>query len=191
MTHFDDFLGLDSRDLTRCRRLLFHGRSGSGKTTAIEHLLATRFRDREVHRVAGPPYAATPLPVQPGAVIAVDEIESWRDLRHLLQLVRVDATLLIATHVAPALFPLVGIFPDAVFRTDDDRDKIGRHLARRNVAASTAAIRAYCRRFGATYTDADLIMERCPGASFDTALFRFLKFDDLALSNRAHPVRQS
>lgn len=191
MTHFDDFLGLDARDLSRCRRMLFHGLSGSGKTTAIEHLLATQFRDREVHRVAGPPYSAAPAAVQPGAVVAVDEIESLRDLRHLLPLVRLDATLMIATHVAPALFPVVGIFPDAVFRTDGDREKLGRHLARRNVAASPAAIREYCRRFGATYTDADLILERYPERSFDAALARFLKFDDIVLSRRAHPVRQS
>lgn len=191
MTRFDDFLGLDSRDLSRCRRVLFHGRSGSGKTTAIEHLLATQFRDRDVHRIAGPPFAATPAAVRPGAVIAVDEIESLRDLRHLLPLLRLDATLLIATHVAPMFFPVAGIVPGAVFRTDRDQEKLSRHLAWHNVAASAAAIREYCRRFGATYTDADLIMERYPGGSFDAALARFLKFDDLVLSKRAHPVRQS
>jgi hypothetical protein len=190
MTHFDDFLGLDARDLSRSRRVLFHGRSGSGKTTAIEHLLATQFRDRDVHRVAGPPYPGAPVAVQPGAVIAVDEIESLRDLRHLLRFARLDAMLMIATHVAPAFFPLAGIFPDAVFRTDRDREKVGRHLARSNVSASAAAIREYCRRFGATYTDADLIMERYPLGSFDAALARFLKFDDIVLSKRAHPVRQ-
>lgn len=192
MTHFDDFLGLDSRDLTRCRRLLFHGRSGSGKTTAIEHVLATQFRDCKVHRVVGPPYAKGRPAVEPGAVlaavIAVDEIESLRDLRHLMALARLDATLIIATHVAPALFPLAGIVPDAVFRTDQDREKVRRHLARRDVTASPAAIGEYCRRFGATYTDADLIMERYPGRSFDAALARFLKFDHLALSSRSRPL---
>lgn len=191
MTRFDDFLGLDDRDLSRCRCVLFHGRSGSGKTTAIEHLLATQFRDHDVHRIAGPPFAATPAAVPPGAVIAVDEIESLRDLRHLLPLLRLDATFLIATHVAPAFFPVAGIVPGAVFRTDCDQEKLGRHLAWRNVAASPAAIREYCRRFGATYTDADLIMERYPEGSFDAALARFFKFDDLVLSKRAHPVRQS
>jgi hypothetical protein len=123
-------------------------------------------------------------------VIAVDEIESLRDLRHVLRFARLDAALMIATHVAPALFPLAGVLPDAVFRTDGDREKIGRHLARRNVAASPAAIGEYCRRFGATYTDADLIMERYPEGSFDEALARFLKFDHIVLSRRAHPVRQ-
>ena len=187
MTYFDDFLGLGALDLSRARRVLFHGRSGSGKTTAIEHLLATQFRGRAVRWIAGPPYPAGPVAAEPGAVIAVDEIESLRDLRQLLPLRRLDATLLIATHVHPALFPLCGIVPDAVFRTDRDRAKLARHLARRNVAASPAAIGEYCRRFGATYTDADLIVERCPGRSFDAALARFLKFDDIVLSKR--PVR--
>ena len=184
MTHFDDFLGLDERDLSRCRRVLFYGRSGSGKSTAIEHLLETQFADRSHRSIVGPPFEHIEQPFDRGVVIAVDEIESFLDLRHLLPVLRLDATLLIATHVAPALFPVVGCFPDAVFRTDRDSEKIGRYLARRNLAASAAAVREYCTRFGATYTDVDLILERYPNRGFDEALGRFMKFDCIEMSSR-------
>jgi len=184
MTHFDDFLGLGERDLSRCRRVLFYGRSGSGKSTAIEHLLETQFSDRARRFLFGPPFERIERPLHPGVVIAVDEIESLRDLPHLLPLLRLDATLLIATHVAPAWFPLVGCLPDAVFRTDSDSGKIGRYLARKNLSASPTAVQEYCRRFGATYTDVDLILERYPHRGFDEALGRFLKFDDINLSPR-------
>ena len=184
MTPFDDFLGLDRRDLARCRRVLFHGRSGSGKSTSIEHLLETQFADRAQRFVFGPPFEHIEKPFDRGVVIAVDEIESFRDLRHLLPLLRLDATLLIATHVAPALFPVVGCFPDAVFRTDRDGEKIERYLARKKLKASTRAVREYCTRFGATYTDVDLILERYPDCGFDEALGRFLKFDCIELSAR-------
>ena len=184
MTPFDDFLGLGKRDLSRCRRVLFHGRSGSGKSTAIEHLLETQFAARERHVIAGPPFQRVEKPLHRDVVIAVDEIESFRDLRHLLPLLRLDATLLIATHVAPALFPVVGCFPDAVFRTDRDSEKIGRYLASKSLTASARAVREYCTRFGATYTDVDLILERYPDLGFDEALGRFLKFDCIDLSPR-------
>jgi energy-coupling factor transporter ATP-binding protein EcfA2 len=190
MTHLDDFLGLGDRDLSRCRRVLFHGRSGSGKSTAIKHLLETQFADRARRSLLGPPFERIERPVDRGAVIAVDEIESFRDLRQLLPLIRLDATLLIATHVAPAWFPLVGCVPDAIFRTDTDSDKIGRYLARKNLTASPAAVREYCRRFGATYTDVDLILERYPHRGFDEALSRFLKFDWIDLSKRVPLVRK-
>jgi hypothetical protein len=182
MTHFDDFLGLGNRDLSRCRRVLFYGRSGSGKSTAIEHLLETQFADRARQFLVGPPFDRIEKPVERGAVIAVDEIESFRDLRQLLPLFRLDATLLIATHVAPAWFPLVGCVPDAIFRTDSDSEKIRRYLARKNLTASPIAVLEYCRQFGATYTDVDLILERYPHRGFDEALSRFLKFDGIKLS---------
>jgi hypothetical protein len=181
---------LNGRDLSRCRRVLFYGRSGSGKSTAIEHLLETQFVHRARRYLLGPPFDRLVRPLDRGTVIVVDEIESFRDLRQLLPLLRVDATLLIATHVAPAWFPLAGCFPDAVFRTDADSEKIGRYLARRNLTASSSAVLEYCRRFGATYTDVDLILERYPHLGFDEALGRFLKFDCIDLSERVHLVRK-
>ena len=39
---FDDFLGLLAEDLARVRTLVLHGRSGSGKSTTLRHLLGNR-----------------------------------------------------------------------------------------------------------------------------------------------------
>ena len=158
---FDDFLGLSALDLSSYGLIVFHGRSGSGKSTAIEFLLQNHFRNR--------------------AVIVVDEIATPLDLVRARRLLRSSTTRLVASHVPPFLFRLFAR-RIAVFRTDRDSSKIARHLQRRGVRASNAAVDEYVRRFGATYTDVDLILERYSKGDFDRALGRFLKFDDLRLS---------
>jgi len=173
---FDDFLGLAARDFSRHRLIVFQGESGSGKTTALRFLLQ-RHRDFAARRhfyLQGPPFAeAGPPP----PVIAVDEAAGAEDLRLVDALLRRGKTVLLATHVGVGRLrlrhPLVRA---AVFRTDAGTDKIARHLRRRGIAASVQAVEAYVRRFGATYTDLDLVLERSPGASFDQALARFLRF---------------
>ncbi|HUP50161.1 MAG TPA: hypothetical protein VNA04_15355 [Thermoanaerobaculia bacterium] len=157
MTVFDDHLGLAGRDLTPFRLILFHGRSGSGKSTAIRFLLENSFRDRPVE--------------------VVDEIGALRDLFRMRALLRNNVTLLVATHVHPFWFRLLAPGRMLVFHTDRDPSKIARHLARLGVSATPAAVQAYVGRFGATYTDAELIMERWPSPIFDHSLARFLKFD--------------
>ena len=158
--HFDDFLGLGARDFSRHRLIAFVGESGSGKSTAIRFLLerhpdfARRGRD----------------------VVVADEVPRVADLARLWEPARRGATLLVASHLPAAWFralcPLLG---GAVFRTDRDTGKISRYLQRRKVPASARAVEAYVRRFGATYTDVDIIVERFPAASFDASLARFLR----------------
>lgn len=159
MTVFDDFLGLAGRNWSSYRLILFHGRSGSGKSTAIRYLLEHAFRDRPV--------------------LVIDEVATPRDLIPLRKLLAGQTTTLIATHIHPAWFRLISAAPCIAFRTDRGEAKIMRYLARQGIRGSQAAVAEYVRRFGATYTDADLIMERYPAPSFDLALSRFLKFDRL------------
>jgi hypothetical protein len=47
------------------------------------------------------------------------------------------------------------------------------------VAYSTDAVQAYCRRYGANYVDAEVIVERFPGRRFDEALAGFERFCSL------------
>jgi hypothetical protein len=156
MIHFDDFLGLAATDLTPYRTVIFHGRSGSGKSTAIEFLLGTRLAGR-------------------AGVVVVDEITTLSDLIRERGRLRSGGTLLVATHVSPTLVRLIAPSPAIVFHTDRDETKIARHIERRGISASAAVIETYVRRFGATYTDADLIMERWPAPSFDRSYATFLK----------------
>jgi hypothetical protein len=160
MTTFDDFLGLAEMDLSRYRTIIFHGRSGSGKSTAISYLRETMFPDARV----------------------IDEITTYRDLmKH-----RFDThPLLIATHVAPVLLRVLSPKPAIVFHTDREGSKIARHLARLGMPVSPRTLEEYVRAFGATYTDAELIMERWPARSFDESFARFRKFGRIDSSSRA------
>jgi energy-coupling factor transporter ATP-binding protein EcfA2 len=157
---FDDFLGLGARDFSRHRLVVFVGRSGSGKSTAIRFLLGRL----------------------PGSRV-IDEIAHAGDLVGLWAPLAAGERLLVASHLSAACFlalrPFIKV---AVFRTDRSADKIARYLERRGIGASARALRAFVRRYGATYTDAELIMERFPGASFDASLARFERFCSLHAS---------
>ena len=160
MKGFDDFLGLAGMDLSRYRTLIFHGRSGSGKSTAIAYLRETAFPDARV----------------------IDEITTYRDLVRWSARGLGGHRLLIATHIAPNLLRLLAPKPAIVFHTDREGAKIARHLARLGMAASPETIAEYVRTFGATFTDADLIMEQWPSPSFDQSFARYLKFGRIELS---------
>ena len=158
--HFDDFLGLAARDFSCHRLIAFVGESGSGKSTAIRFLM-------ERH----PDFAG-----RRRDVVVVDEVLRVVDLARLWQLARRGATLLVASHLPAAWFHALGaLVGGTVFRTDRDLGKISRYLQRRNVAASGWALEAYVRRFGSTYTDVDIILERFPSGSFDASLAKFLR----------------
>ncbi len=163
MTVFDDFLGLGGRDLSTFRLVVFHGRSGSGKSTAIHYLLENRFRQTRVG--------------------VIDEITTLRDLVRRRHELNGESPILVATHVDPRWFHLLVRGPIAVFRTDRDSSKIGRYLGRLGIEASRASVELYVRTFGATYTDVDLILERCPSPSFDRSLGTFLKFHRIETVN--------
>ncbi len=156
MTGFDDFLGLAGRDLSPFRLVVFHGRSGSGKSTAIRYLLENQFRQKHV--------------------AVIDEITTFRDFIRRRHELNGEGPILVASHVDPRWFQLLVSGPMAVFRTDGDGSKIDRYLRRLGIEASRSSVQLYVRMFGATYTDVDLILERCPSPSFDRALSTFLKF---------------
>jgi energy-coupling factor transporter ATP-binding protein EcfA2 len=182
---FDDFLDLAARDLSRHRLIVFQGASGSGKTTALRFLLERHrdFSGRRYLYLQGPPFADRAWP----RVIAVDEATGAEDLRLVDALLGRGKTVLMATHVGVGWLRLRHpLMRAAVFRTDTGTPKIARYLRRRAIAASAETVEAYVRRFGATYTDVDLVLERSPGSSFDQALARFLRFCTL----RIDPLRQ-
>jgi len=160
LEHYDDFLGLLGRDFSRERLVLFCGASGSGKSSAIRFLL-----ERHSHFGGGD-------------VTVMDEVHAG-NLHRLAARAAAGGRLLAATHLPlgwMSALPRV-----AVFRTDRDRAKIARYLRARGVSASPEAVEAYVRRFGATYTDVDIILERYPAPRFDVALARFERFCSLRL----------
>lgn len=157
MTFFDDFLNLAAFDASSYKLVLFHGRSGSGKSTSMRFLQS---------RMSQP-------------VVVVDEITTLRDFFRTLRTLRSKGTVLAATHISPLWFRLIRPWSIAVFRTDGEAAKIKRYLDRIGVHSSHAVVEAYARRFRATYTDAEVIMERWPAASFDESFARFQKLGEI------------
>jgi hypothetical protein len=181
---FDDFLSLRTFDFSGARLVVFAGRSGSGKSTAIRFLLAAHpdFRRRESVALTR---ASLPRFRGAGDVIAVDDLVEPGDLVHLPRLLRGSRVLLVASHLSAAWFrPLQLFVPCVFFRTDRDGAKIRRHLARRGVAITPAALERFVAAFGATYTDAEIVAERWPAPTFDESLARFAKFCRLEVEER-------
>ena len=64
------------------------------------------------------------------------------------------------------------------FRTTSDTMEV-EMPARFDRVYSDATVRAFCRRYGATFTDVDCILEAWPSASFDQAYYQFHRHGDI------------
>ena len=107
-----------------------------------------------------------------------NELATATDLRHLVTLLGRGNRVLAASHLPTAwLAPLRLRWRVAAFRTDRDPAKLGRHLDRLGVAWSPRTLAAYTARYGASYTELDLIRERHPGPDFDRSYRRFHRFE--------------
>lgn len=172
---FDDFLGLGSRRLDGFDAVIFTGASGSGKSTAMSHLLDAHEAFQEpATLVCGESIGWSELAPSTRLVV-VDEMRRVRDLLGIMRLLRAGHRVLAANHLPSALIRVLGLrFRIVQFQTDSDSVNLERELERRRIEYSTHALRAFVRRYGATFTDLHLVLERAPvGASFDEAWERF------------------
>ena len=157
---FDDALNLLGLTFSARRGVVFCGRSGAGKSTAIRFLLERHaqfsHRRSEVH--------------------VLEELYDWRDARRLWPFFGHRRPVLVASHwplwLHRLMAPWLGVH---VVDLDAPRIKIERALARRAITASAPAIQHFCSRFGANYTDLQIVLERYPGMDFDQAWRRFLR----------------
>ena len=148
---FHDYLGLCQLKAHRTRLIIFCGRSGSGKSTCM-HWLERRW---QAHR----------------KLILIDEIIDESGLRRVRKAMTVpNATVLVASHVPPARHWSLLLGPGRLLhRLDRYPKKIFRRLKQRGVAFEDSTVHAFLRRFGANYTDLDLLLERYPELNFDQA----------------------
>lgn len=174
---YDDHLGLDSRDFAGVRLVAFHGISGSGKSTAIGRLLSHNpaFRGLPRSHITGARIDwSCERPA--GELVVLDECKSLRDLAGLVGLLRRGHRVLAASHLPLASSRALGrIWPTVARRTDDDPRRIERYLAARGVRFDRPRVEAACRRFGASYAAADLILAFDGGRDFDRAYERFIR----------------
>ena len=174
---FDDHLGLDIRDFAGVRLIVFHGISGSGKSTAIARLLSHN-----------PSFRGLPRSQISNAcidwrwegllseLVVLDECKSLRDLAGLVALLRRGHRVLAASHLPLATSRALGrVWPTVALRTDGDSSRIERYLAARGVSFDVSCVEAACRRFGASYATADLILDFDGGRDFNRAYKRFIR----------------
>ena len=194
---YDDFLGLDRVSLDQLRLLVLTGKSGSGKSTTLAHLVDRHpsFRDRPrswIQHHVEPGRRKPAGRLRPDSsrgleeLVAVDELLAPGDLSAVAGLLRAGHTVLAASHVHPAwLLPLRAHWPALVLRTDQSQEKILRYLLRKGVSATGEAVERFCRRYGATYTDCQIVLEWDGGRDFDRALARFDACCRIELCRRA------
>ncbi len=169
----DDYLGLLDRPLAPLRLVVFHGASGSGKSSQIALLRARHpeLAGRDV-RIAMP----EALPPGPLDVLVIEEIEFAAQLRCLAPALRRARLVLAACHVDPAwLCPWRLAVRSRCHRLDHLPHKLARALVRRGVRHSPAALAAFVARFGANYTDLDIVLEHAGVDDLDRALALFAR----------------
>jgi energy-coupling factor transporter ATP-binding protein EcfA2 len=159
------------------RFLVIFGRSGTGKTTLLQHLAG-----------AGGPLAGRPVHVLrpyhggwggvPGDVewVAVDEVKRPADVLPCVRLVASGRRLLIASHVAPPAFALLRPWGRGrVLDLDSGEEHLARYLESSGIRFSRGALRQFVRQYGGSVTELKVVLEHSGGDNLDRALHLFSK----------------
>lgn len=171
---FDDFLGLRSCAFDGVRLLVFAGVSGSGKSTAMRFLQREHPQFRGMPSTVLGPSTALNAPRDTRRLVLVEEVRQPGDLRAIGWLLRSRHTVAVASHLPLAWYtPFRLAWRCRFFHTDRDTAKIARYLTRRRIGFTEAAVADYCRRYRASYLDAEHILERFPLDDFDRAYSAF------------------
>ncbi len=169
-----DFLRLLDADLAGVSLVVVHGRSGTGKSTSLQHLLARHPRFAgQVYEVVRPAFR-DPLPERSDRPVLVDEVLRPRDVATVGRLLGRGHVVMVASHVPPSLYaPFRLRWRMRTFSSNRDDGKLGWELDRLGVPYSSEALHRFRRRFGANFIDLRIVLERSPGRSLDAALAYF------------------
>jgi len=196
MIEYDDFLALLHQDLSDVRLIAFCGKSGSGKSTAIQFLFEnhpdfagihpfiiqshrTGWRCRSRMLLAGTFFVRESLARD--CWVVVDEIVSLADVLGVAGLLMRGKRVVMASHVPPTcLQPLCILGKYKMFRTDHGAAKLARYLKKQRVVFSQGVLDRFVKKYGATYTDLDIILERTREPNFDQAFARFERLCSIA-----------
>jgi len=187
--HFDDHLDLEAIAFGERCTIIFHGASGSGKSTCIAHLLERHpgFRGQPHAKITGGPIEWNHVRPVKERLVVIDELLTLTDMWHLGRLMQSGHVVIAASHLPPWLTGLFGvIWPLRQFATDRDERKITRFFQRQKITCSPQTVSEFCKKFGATYTDAEIILDHTGGSDFDLA---YRRFTQLCSIERVRPHR--
>ena len=159
---FDDYLGLASCALPATGALVFCGESGAGKSTYINWLVRH-------HPDVCQAKAAQML-------LVVDEIDRLQQLDAVRGAMTGGPLVLVASHLPGPVHLLLRLFGRIrIYNLSAAGNKLVPWLQQRDIPFSEQALVTFRRRYGANYTNLDVIVERYPGLSLGAALGRFRK----------------
>ena len=177
---FDDFLSLKKQNFNNSRLLIFHGISGSGKSSNLNYIAHHHpsFQNQSVKWIWTHHKRFKVQAINSYNLVVVDEIISPFQLPAIFKLLSQNKNIAVASHLNPAWFKILFPFtPTLSFRTDASAEKIRRYLNKKDISFSSDSILSFCKSYGSNYVDLQCILENHPGKSFDDALKWNQKFN--------------
>ena len=179
---FDDFLSLKKQNFNNSRLLIFHGISGSGKSSNLNYIAHHHpsFQNQSVKWIWTHHKRFKVQAIHSYNLVVVDEIISPFQLPAIFKLLNQNKNIAVASHLNPAWFKILFPFtPTLSFRTDASAEKIRRYLNKKDISFSSESILSFCKSYGSNYVDLHCILENHPGKSFDDALKWNQKFNKI------------
>ena len=179
---FDDFLSLSKQNFNNARLLIFHGISGSGKSSNLNYLAHHHpsFQNQSVKWIWTHHKRFKVQAIHGYNLVVVDEIVSPFQLPAIFKLLTQNKKIAVSSHLNPSWFRILCPFtPTLSFRTDASAEKIRRYLSKKDISFSSESILSFCKSYGSNYVDLQCILENHPGKSFDDALQWNRKFNKI------------
>jgi hypothetical protein len=179
---FDDFLGLGRQSFEQTDLLIFHGVSGSGKSSNLNFLAYHHpfFRDKTVHWIWTKHKRFNIQSVQSYKLVVVDEIVSPIQLPAVYSLLKTNQTVAIASHISPMWFKLFFRHKRNIsYQTDASTKKLSNYLKTRGIPHSTKVLRQFANQYGSNYVDLQCMLEAYPCENFDDAFRYNQKFNNI------------
>ena len=179
---FDDFLGLGRQSFEQTALLIFHGVSGSGKSSNLKFLAYHHpfFRDKTVHWIWTKHKRFNIQSVQSYKLVVVDEIVSPIQLPAVYSLLKTNQTVAIASHISPMWFKLFFRHNRTIsYQTDASTKKLSNYLKTRGIPHSTKVLRQFANQYGSNYVDLQCMLEAYPCKNFDDAFRYNQKFNNI------------
>lgn len=157
MNNFDDFLALSKLDFSESKLIVFSGKSGSGKSSYIDFLLNSHFKNASKTFIKSPPFV---YPNVTTAVVVLDEVLGMEEYLFCLRQLTLGKTVMAASHLPPFFFAILAFFFKArLFDCDRESSKLARYLSSRGYRFSEKSLQLFQQKYKATFTDLDIILE--------------------------------